>query len=147
MAEQAKRKVVSFETLQEVSRGNTDEKFDEVETPEWGGEGSYFRIGSLTANQMIEFTEANEGLAKRKAGLNLLVRSWVDDDGHRLGVDQLGNIRDEVFKMFENRNQAVCARVVRAVLKLNGLRTKAELDEAKNDSSEATPNASPTVLH
>src|SRR5262245_13876768 len=53
--------------------------------PGWNG---LIRIGSLTAGDMIEWTEANQGEAKRTAGLRLIVKSIVNSEGRRIGTDK-----------------------------------------------------------
>lgn len=136
MADKTNRKVVSFDDVKNAN----DVKFVEVPVPEWGGPGSVMRIGSLDAAAMMRFVEANEGVAKRTAGLRLIVESWVDDDGNRIG-------KMEHLEMLKTRNQGVLSRVVQAILDLNGLSTKVNMDDAKNDSGETAQGVSPTVLH
>jgi hypothetical protein len=85
---------------------------------------------------MIEWLEANEGPAKKTAGLRLVAKSLVDKTGARIGKE------DTVVKLASRNTQAI-NRIVQAVLDLNGLKKSASAD-AKNDSSEATPGASPT---
>ena len=79
--------------------------------------GDKIRIGSLTAGDLIEWSEANETEAKRTAGLRLIVRSVVDGEGKRLMSDKhIAALRKKNHKRTEN--------VVKEILKLNGLKTE-----------------------
>jgi hypothetical protein len=110
-------KVLSFDDILSAN----DTRYDEVEV--WGG---VVRIGSLTAGDMIEFVESNEGPAKRTAGLRLIIKSLVDADGKRIGQDShLDGLR--------KKDNESTSKVIKAILKLNGLDTKKAQDEAKND--------------
>ena len=86
--------------------------------------GKFIRIGSLTAGDLIEWTEANEGEAKRTAGLRLITKSIVDSNGNRIGT-----VRD--IPKLREKSHAITERIVRGILKLNGMRVKGE--EIKND--------------
>lgn len=76
--------------------------------------GEVFRIQSLTAGDLIEWSEANEGEAKRTAGLRLIVKSLVDKDGKRIAGD-------EHIATFRKKSHKVTERIVREILKLNGM--------------------------
>lgn len=89
-------------------------------------------IGSLSAGDLIEWSEANEGEAKRNAGLRLIAKSLVDGNpdedegakGVRISSDKdLGKLRAKSHKVTE--------RIVKAILKLNGMTVKGDAD-AKN---------------
>jgi hypothetical protein len=112
-----------------------DTTYSVVNMPEWGGK---VRLGSLTAADMMEWLEANES-AKKTAGLRLIVKSLVDKDGKRVG-------NDEAIHKFAKKNTKAIDRLIKEILKLNGLDTKTQAD-AKNDSSETPDGASPTTLH
>lgn len=88
--------------------------------------GQKFRIGSVTAGDMIEWQEANEGEAKKTAGLRLICRSLVDKDGNRYAND------DKNIQKFRNYRHKETERIVREILKLNGINVKADT-AAKND--------------
>jgi len=86
--------------------------------------GKTARLQSLTAGEMIEFREANEGEAKRTAGLRLIINSLVDKAGNRI----LNNTHIAMLRLkSEKQNNAI----IKEILKLNGL----NVDEkaTKND--------------
>ncbi len=82
------------------------------------------RIGSLTANDLIEWTEANEGPAKRTAGLRLLIKSLVDKDGNRIG-------RSEHLEKFKQKSHKAVDAIVKEIIDFNGLVVVKK--DAKND--------------
>lgn len=90
--------------------------------------GTKIRIGSVTAGDMIEWTEANEGEAKKNAGLRLICKSLVGPEPGNIryaaDMKQLGKLRELRHKDAE--------RVVREILKLNGMNVKQD-KESKND--------------
>ena len=86
--------------------------------------GTVFRIQSLTAGDMIEWSEANEGEAKRTAGLRLIVKSLVDEEGRSIAGP-------EHLAVFRKKSHKVTERIVKDILKLNGMTVKG--DAAKND--------------
>jgi hypothetical protein len=113
-----------------------DIQYVEIEVPEWKGK---VRFGSLDAGELIDFIEANDGPAKRNAGLRLIIKSLVDENGTRIGTDKH-------LESFKKKSARVCSRLVDDILILNGLDAKGK-DVPKNVSSEAATDASPTVLH
>lgn len=125
-----KKKFLSLQQIKE----SKDEKFAEIDVPEWGGT---IRIGSITAGEMIDFAESNDGPAKKTAGLRLIVKSLVDEDGNRIGDDAL-------LQDLKKKDSAVCSRITDAILELNGLGEEAK-KKRKNASGEATTAASPTA--
>lgn len=107
-----------FESMDEILAA-PDIEYTTV--PGWNG---LIRIGSLTAGDMIEWTEANDGEAKRTAGLRLIVKSLVNSEGKRIGTDKdISKLRAKSHKVTE--------QVVKAILKLNGFNVKE--DEQKKD--------------
>lgn len=106
-----------------------------IDVEAWGG---FLRLGSLTAGDMIEFIEANEGPAKKTAGLRLIINSLVDENGNRIGDEK----RD--LPMLRKKDSKTCNMLVQKILDLNGLDKKNE-GGAKNGSSEANTDASPTA--
>lgn len=118
---------------------------DDIEyatVPAWkkpnGAQGTV-RIRSLTAGDMIQFVQTNEGPAKHTAGVRLIIKSVVDKHGNLMFKD------DDLTKL-KKRNSKITNSIVDAILKLNGLDKKTQ-DAAKNDSGGTEPDASPTVLH
>ena len=98
--------------------------------------GEAVRIASLTAGDLIEWTEANEGEAKRTAGLRLIVKSLVDENGKHIANDtHIAKLRAKSHKVTE--------RLVKAILQHNGMKVKQDAD-AKNDSSGVPGAASST---
>jgi hypothetical protein len=88
--------------------------------------GEQVRIGSVTAGDMIEWSEASEGEAKRTAGLRLICKSIVNSKGERI-ADSKKNI-----EKFRGMRHKETERIVKEILKLNGMTVKAEA-EAKKD--------------
>ena len=85
--------------------------------------GEFLRISSLTAGDLIEWSEANETEAKRTAGLRLITKSIVDKDGTHIGTDKhIPMLRAKSHRLTEN--------IVKAILKLNGM---VVADVAKKD--------------
>ena len=88
--------------------------------------GQKVRIGSVTAGDMLEWDEANTGDAKKTAGLRLITKSLVDKDGRRYADDPKN------IPKFRTMRHKETERIVREILKLNGMTVKANKDE-KND--------------
>lgn len=80
--------------------------------------GKTLRIGSLTASDLMEWTEANEGPAKRTAGLRLICRSLVGPapENKRYAND------DKNIAIFRTKRHAETERIIREILDLNGMR-------------------------
>lgn len=88
--------------------------------------GTKVRIGSVTAGDMIEWSEVNEGEAKRTAGLRLICKSLVDEHGNRYAND------DRNIPKFRAMRHKETERIVREILKLNGMTVRQDT-AAKND--------------
>lgn len=100
-------------------------RYEEVEA--YGGT---VRIGSVSSAQMLDWVAENsDEKLKTTAGLRLLVRSIVDEDGERFPeADHEGLV--EIFRNKDARDNGL---VIRAALELNGLeRAAKKLDDAKN---------------
>src|SRR5262245_6505109 len=131
-------------SLDQMLMGN-DTEYDLIDVPEWGGQ---VRIGSLTAEQMVKWTEAKTEtlLDRRNAGLLLLVSSIVDADGHRIA-------NASHVAAFRGRSAKVLNRIIDRILKMNGLIVSEEVHQVdpraiearKNGSGEAQPDASLTA--
>lgn len=79
----------------------------------------YSRIGSLNAEQIIDWREQNEGPAKRTMGIRLLVDSLVDADGNRIGTSKH-------YEAFKKKSNAVMEKILAEIVKLNGMTVKQE---------------------
>lgn len=112
--------VVEYLSMDEVAAA-PDVEYDTVVA--WAGKP--IRIGSLTAADLIEWSEASEGEAKRTAGVRLIVRSMVDKDGNRIA-------NDTHIGVFAKKSHKITETIVRAILKLNGMDVKADA-AAKKD--------------
>lgn len=88
-------------------------------------EGKKIRIGSVSAGDMIMWSEANETDAKRTAGLRLITQSLVNAQGMRISSDR------DIQKLRSMRHN-VTERIVKEILKLNGMTVKQDKAE-KND--------------
>lgn len=125
-----------FESIDDML-ANDDIEIKKI--PAWkrkDGTQGHILIASLTAGDMIEFVEANEGPAKRTAGLRLIIKSLVNSKGERIG-----KMTD--IERLKTRNSRITNQIVDEILKLNGLDKKSQ-DESKNASGEASTDASPT---
>jgi hypothetical protein len=111
--------------------GSMDElkELDEVEYAVIPGftPGKTLRIGSLTAGDLIEWSEASEGEAKRTAGLRLICKSLV---GPPPGNMRYANDPKNIAVFRAKRHKAT-EEIVKAILKLNGMEVKIS-DAAKN---------------
>lgn len=121
MASAAEEKV--FESVDEML-AVTDVEFTTVNG--WSGK---VRIGSLTAGDMIEWTEANEGEAKRTAGLRLIVKSLVNSKGERIG-------KDNHIPLLRTKSHKVTEDIVKAILKLNGMEVKGKTTSGDADAKK-----------
>ncbi len=128
----AKKKILSVSDIE----GAVDEKYSEIEA--WGG---VFLAGSLMAEDFIEWTEANDSPAKRTAGIRLITKSMCGpsatcpacNDGSDVHVGihvRVGT--DKHIEVFKRKSVAETEKVVKAIVKLNGLNVKG-VDAPKND--------------
>jgi hypothetical protein len=94
--------------------------------------GQVFVLASVTAGDMIEWSEANEGEAKRTAGLRLVVKSVVDGepgvDPDAKGVRIMDDTHLAVLRKLQHKTTE---GVVKAILKLNGMNTKEDSETKK----------------
>jgi hypothetical protein len=90
--------------------------------------GEKVRIGSLTAGDLIEWSEANEGEAKRTAGLRLITKSLVGPEPeNKRYADDVKNIPK--FRVMRHKETE---RIVKEILKLNGMTVAAEAEVKKD---------------
>lgn len=99
----------------------------------WGNR--LLKLQSLTAGDMIEFVQSNEGPARHTAGVRLIIKSAVGGDKKRL-------FKDTDLEVLKRKNSKITNSIVDAILKLNGLDKKSQ-DAAKNASGETVPVGSP----
>lgn len=125
------KKYLSIEDIESVD----DIRYHEATA--WGGT---LRFASLSAEEMLEFVEDNEGPARKTAGARLLSKSIVDDAGARIGTEKS-------VQMFLKKDAGTVSRLVGEVLQLNGLLIVDGVSQAKNDSSGVVSGGLPTVLH
>lgn len=97
-------------------------------------EGTKIRIGSVTAGDMVEFAEENEGDPKKRrvAGLRLICKSLVgpEPNNRRYAADP--HLIDANVKKLMKFQHKHTNRVVDEILKLNKMEVKKD-KEAKND--------------
>jgi hypothetical protein len=114
--------VQQIETMDEIlSAGDV-----EYATIEGFTKDKPFRIGSLSAGDLIDWSEANEGEAKRTAGLRLICKSLVNSKNERFAA------HDKNIAAFRMKSHKVTERIVKEILKLNGMIVK-DAEKAKND--------------
>lgn len=87
--------------------------------------GKKVRVVSLSANDFIEWQEANDGPAKKTAGIRLFVKSVVNANGDHIG-------KPEHTEKLKHKSFKEILTVVNKILAMNGLQ-KEKADEAKND--------------
>lgn len=100
---------------------------DDTEYAEIPGlkDGQVVRIKSLTAGDIIEWSEASEGEAKRTAGLRLIIRSVVDAEGKLL-------MDDTYISTLRKKSHKITERIVREILRHNGMQVKQQEDVKKD---------------
>lgn len=98
--------------------------------------GLKIRLGSLSAGDMLDFIESNEGAAKKTAGLRLIALSLVDEQGNRVG-------KAAHLDSLKKKNAEDVNKLVGKIFALNGM-TDAAKKLVGNASSEATSVASPS---
>lgn len=95
--------------------------------------GQVFVIASVTAGDMIEWSDANDTQAKRTAGLRLIVKSVVDGEPGK-DKDATGQriMDDTHIALLRKLPHKTTEAVVKAIIKHNGMTLKQDA-EAKND--------------
>lgn len=119
----AEEVIDQVESMEEID-GSIDVEYAVIEgfTP-----GKPFRIGSLTAGDLIEWSEKSESeTQKRTMGLRLICKSLVNSKNERFALDPRN------IEIFRRKSHKVTERIVKEILKLNGMTTKEEL-AAKKD--------------
>lgn len=115
-----------------------DTEYTTITIPEWNN--VEVRLRSITAKDMIEWTERNDGEEKKTAAARLFVLCWVNDKGER---QVTGEAAEAVIKKVENLRHSAIDRIYSALSKLNNLGKQAP-EEAKNASSAASSDVQPT---
>lgn len=85
----------------------------------------YTRIGSLSAEDVIEWRDTLEGPAKKTMGIRLLVNSLVDENGKRIGSPQH-------YEAFKKKSNAIMERILEQIVKLNGMTVKKDAETKKD---------------
>lgn len=97
--------------------------------PAWGGRS--IAIMSITAGEVLEWIESKDDPEKRKAaGLLLIARSLVGEDGQRLC--QTPEDEQRMVESLKGKDSRTCNRIVERIVKLNGIMQSAE--QEKNGS-------------
>ena len=95
--------------------------------------GQVFVLRSVTAGDIIEWSEANEGEAKRTAGLRLIVKSIVDGEpGKDPGAKGVLLMDEGALGTLRKLSHKDTERVIKAIIKLNGMQVQQDR-AAKND--------------
>ena len=137
-----KNNVVDMAAAKEEIYGSLEEMVadgaSQVEYAECDGftPGKKIRIGSVTAGDMILWSEGNErgGEEKRTAGLRLIAQSLVSSEAtgsKRYAAGSPSELKANIEKMRTMRHKET-ERVVKEILDLNGMTAKKD-KEAKND--------------
>jgi len=116
-------KVAQVESMEEID-SSVDVEYAMIEgfTPD-----KPFRIGSLSAGDLIEWSEKSESeTQKRTMGLRLICKSLVNSKNERFALDPKN------IEIFRRKSHKVTERIVREILKLNGMTAKEEV-AAKKD--------------
>ena len=125
--------VKKFLSIDDIA-STQDIEYREVDIPAWGGT---VRIGSLPADDMMDWAESADGPAKKTAAVRLIIKSLVDADGKRIGDES------KHLAMFKKRSAAVLNMLTEHILDLNKLNVK-DREKAKNAFSETDTAVSPS---
>lgn len=116
-------KVAYLENAEKVLSMADIEASSDVEYKKVAGfkPGQVFVIRSLSAGDLIEWSEANEGEAKRTAGLRLIVKSLVDGVPGENGATGANIATDKHIGVFRQKSHKTTERLVKEILALNGI--------------------------
>lgn len=116
-AEAPKRKILSMSEIKAgAKKAITYREIPALEP------GEFYRVVSLTAGELAEWTEARDGgdpEKKKTSGLRLIVNSLVDDDGIRIGSES-------DIEFFKGYAAIETEKVIGAILEHNGMSVKKE---------------------
>lgn len=130
MAEKEEVKAVPTEKIyasvdEMLASGPTDVEYDVIDGFK---DGEKIRIGSVSAGDIIEWQDMLDGPAKRNAGLKLICKSLVGPAP--------ANVRfadnDKFIAKFKEIRHRDTERILKAIVKLNGMNVKDEA-AAKKD--------------
>lgn len=136
MSEEQKDKVVDLGEYKNGRPMTAEDvmSFNDVEYSRCPGfkPGTVFVLRSVTAGDMIDWQEANEGEAKRTAGLRLIIKSVVDGEpGVDPGAKGIPIFDDSALAMWRKRTHRMTENIVRHIIKLNGIGVKEDADAKK----------------
>jgi hypothetical protein len=105
-------------------------------------------VGSVSSADILEWFDENaDPVKKHFAGLRLLVKSFINPDGTRVGAglsgQELVDVREAAVQALSGRDALENGKLVNACLILNGVKAKPK-DATKNDSSETPSDVSLT---
>jgi hypothetical protein len=120
--------------------GADDRRFLEIPIPEWRGK---LRFGALSAGEMMDFTDSNQGAAKKTSGLRLIIISMVDAAGNRIG-------KLNTLDQWKKKDTKVVNGIIDKLMSFNDMNIDpkilmALLRAEKNGSGEAATDASPSA--
>lgn len=99
----------------------------------WYKPGEVVVIQSISAGDLIVWSEANEGEAKRTAGLRLIVKSVVDGDPNEdEGATGRRILDDSHIAVLRKKPHKVTEQIVKGILKLNGMEVKQDAATKKD---------------
>ncbi len=118
----------NFISAQQVREVN-DVKYRETSVPEWGDAESVLRLRSMTAQEMVKFTNL-KGENQKQGIVRGLIMCAVDDVGENIFSN------DDISWLME-KNIAVLRRVQDDILILNGLKDDPNTHEDDQNEDES----------
>ena len=96
-------------------------------------QGTTTVLKTVTSGDIIEWSEASEGEAKRTAGLRLIIKSVVDGEpGKDQGATGKTILDDTFIKVLKQIPHKDTERLIKDIVKLNGMTLKGD-NATKND--------------
>jgi hypothetical protein len=131
-------------SLEDIANA-ADEEYREIAIKEWGqnGQPGVLLISTISAADMIEWSEENDGPARKNAALRLITKAYRKPDKTRLTDAEQGKL----LNLLKSKSSKTCSFIVREILELNGLATRKTEELIKNDFGEAAGGVSPTNVH
>jgi len=106
-------------TLDQIEQSR-DAEYAVVDVPEWGGK---LRMASATTDMVVELAKRSETGNVVDGIMELLVKSFVDEQGNRSVTDPTQVIR--TVAALKQKEAKVIERLINTLLKLNNIRIKA----------------------